>query len=103
MCDKEGCDRHSTHTVVAVVPAKGWSLALHDPLRIYCSIAMCQEHADEATDGRLFGPEAQTRLNELVAYEGRHQPDWSRAKYEVARVDDPFYVQCLKQQKGTVH
>lgn len=102
MCDKEGCDRRSTHVVVALVPARGWSLALHDPLRIYCSVELCREHADEAADGRLFDEEARTQLNELVAFRGRHQPDWSRAKYEVAQVDDPFYVQHLKRQRGTV-
>lgn len=82
---------------------------MHEPLKVYCTMVLCREHADAEVKAGCpgpFGEEARQAMHATVVDAlGRAEPDWSRAEYEAVRVDSREYREFLLTivDRGTVH
>lgn len=90
---RNDCTAEATCALAVNVPAKGWPIDLHSPMRAVTGVVVCDQHFGdcEASDFLDLPTGGMRKLFEVLA-EGKQPPDFDRAYLSKIKLDDPVYL-----------
>lgn len=91
-CQREYCRCRATHTIQAVVPARGLAWDQHTPLSIATGLRFCSAHAHRK-DIELFSADSKKLMSDAIRAMGYADPDFSRAHLAPSLITDPEATQ----------
>lgn len=110
-CQRQGCTRRARMALTVNVPARGWPLALHQPIRLVIGVRLCKEHAREARAEDMLGignhydkarPGAHAELRRMIEAltQDRAPPDYERAFVSPISIESEEFQNFVAMQCG---
>jgi len=79
VCQRKGCGAPAACGLALNVPAKGWAIDQHQPLRVVIGIVLCDLHFSEVKPSDFCSAPSDMRPMIRAASAGRATPDFTRA------------------------
>lgn len=100
-CQRQGCSAPATCAIALNVPAQGWAIDLHQPLKAIVGLVVCDDHfaATKAEDFTAL-PQWRAIIQQALAGAGRAPPDFDRAFLSKVPLDDPRYLSFARQARN---
>lgn len=99
-CAHENCDADSIVVPVIRVPAKGWPIDLHQPLKMIMGLHICDAHKAQFDVKEMLNDDLRNIFK--IAANGKCEPDFDRAFVEWCKIGSAEYNALIKtrQQRG---
>jgi hypothetical protein len=97
-CQRQECLRPASMAITLNVPAKGFPISLHQPIRMVLGLRLCRHHARETTAEHLLTPELKGAIEALAR--GKAPPDFDRAFVSPISLDSDEYQHFAAMRHG---
>lgn len=102
-CEKTGCPRAATHAPRLNVPARGWAISLHQPIKMFAGVELCRDHAREffaEAPAQFWQQNPKLREAVEILAAGKAPPDFDRTFGDVVRLDSEAYQQFQQMRSA---
>lgn len=99
-CQKTGCTRPASKVLTVNVPAKGWPVSLHQPVRLVIDLRLCRHCAAEAKIVEFLSDDLKQAIEITCRASKKADPDFARAFLSPISIDGEEYQQFVALRVG---
>lgn len=99
-CQKTGCTRPASKALTINVPAKGWPVSLHQPIRMVLGLRLCRQCAAEATPAEFLTDDMRRATEITCRASKKAEPDFDRAFISPISLDGHEYQNFVALRHG---
>lgn len=101
-CQKTGCTRPASKALTINVPAKGWPISLHQPVRMVIGVHLCRQCAAtvKAAEFLTADTKIKTVIEDMCRTAKQAEPDFARAFVTPISLDGDEYQNFAALRHG---
>lgn len=101
-CQKNGCTWPASKALTLNVPAKGWPIALHQPVRMVIGLQLCRQCAAAAKPAEFLAGDITIKatIESVCRTAKKAEPDFDRAFISPISLDGDEYRRFAALQHG---
>lgn len=99
-CQHTNCTQPATHAIRVNIPAKGFAIDSHTPMRLTLGLELCLKHAKGFKVNDFLTDQFKQTVTDAARAQNRVDPDFKRAFITPILLTDPEYCVMKRHQAG---